>query len=229
MTYEFISTVAFPKYQGGLVINMMPIIFGDPSSIPLELHGYLPLIEKCNRLTPGLVAYLTVHESLVQKASTQRRPGIHTDGTNMMSWGGSGWGGGGRPIKPDPVKPPPIKPRPIKPLPPCQPESERSKGIYMASSDGTCRVWDTQTPPEGVDAHGGLLAYPTAESELMTPQSLYWMTDRTPHASQMVMKDTERQFFRLVSDEVGGWWKQHSTANPLGIQPTCRILTHSKF
>lgn len=246
MTYELISTVAFPKYQGDIKVNMMPIIFGDPSSIPAELHGYLPMIEKCTRLTPGKIAYLTIHESLVKAATTQRRPGIHTDGTSTMAWGGyggGGWGGGGRPQKPAPIPKKPTKPEPTPdeetPTPPTLPGNwggggqgawgGRAKGIYMSSSDGACRVWDAQAMPEEVDSHGSLLRFPVAKSELMKPKGLYWLTDRTPHASQIAWKDTKRQFFRLVSDEVGAWWQQHSTANPLGILPSCLILTHSKF
>lgn len=39
---------------------MMPFIMGDPSTLPVELHGYLPLITSCDSITPGKVAYLTV-------------------------------------------------------------------------------------------------------------------------------------------------------------------------
>ena len=43
------------------------------------------------------------------------------------------------------------------------------------------------------------------------------------------LQATERQFFRLVSHDVGAWWAMHSTPNPCGIRPDCKIHTHSKY
>ncbi len=196
--YKQISVITFPKYQGNLNINMMPIIFGDNESIPKYLHGYIPLIEKCSGLEKGKLAYLTIHESFVKAKQSQRRPGIHTEGTSNGGWGGGSWGG-------------------------------IEKGLYMASNDGSCRVWNTLATADKVDEHGALMSPIESSGELMNPNILYWMTDRTPHEALPVEKDTNRQFFRLVSNDVSFWWKQHSTENPLGIQPNCKILTHRKY
>ena len=43
---------------------------------------------------------------------------------------------------------------------------------------------------------------------------------------------TYRQFFRLVTAEVSFWYKDHSTANPLGVQPDhniTKIVAGNKF
>ncbi len=216
--------VSFPKPQG-ININMMPFVFGDKSSLPKEYHGYLPLIEKAN-FAKGSVAYLTIHESVVEKGSTQRRPGLHTDGTNGElaesssdggwgggSWGGGssnvdsgGWGGGWGGIK-------------------------ESKGIYIASSDGTCNIYDAYVSNKNVDKHGGTLKESVQNTKCVSakPSTMYWITDRTPHESIPVKETTNRQFFRLVSEDIHAWYKKHSTPNPLGIEPKCPIVDVDKF
>ena len=43
---------------------------------------------------------------------------------------------------------------------------------------------------------------------------------------------TYRQFFRIVTAEVSFWYKDHSTANPLGVQPDpniTKIVVGNKF
>jgi len=192
-----------------IVVNMMPIITGDASSLPEHLQGYLPLIASTG-LERGKISYLTIHESVVAPGETQRRPGAHTDGTVIFGWGGGGWGGG----SPAPSPPPP------KPTP------KPTKGIYMASSDGRCRAWNEMR--YDVNEHGSVLGA-LGEAEMMEPGVMYWMTDRTPHESLPSLERHHRQFFRLVADEIGIWWAQHSTANPLGVRPNCSIEYGRKF
>ncbi len=203
-----LEEVRFP-IPAGASVNMMPIIIGDRDTMPANLRGYLPLIEATG-LERGAVGYLTVHESIVMPGETQRRPGAHTDGTAIYCWGGGGWGGGA------PVPPP----APPKPAP------KPTKGIYMASSDGRCRVWDEMR--RDVDDHGSVLGKLGTGSE-MEPGVLYWMTDRTPHQSLPSLARHHRQFFRLVADEIGVWWSQHSTPSPFGVKPNARIETGRKF
>lgn len=104
--------------------------------------------------------------------------------------------------------------------------TQADKGIYMASSDGLCRAWDILT--WDVDEMGAL-EEPTTPSIKLVPNMLYWMTDRTPHESLPAPRIVHRQWFRLVSGAVGVWWAQHSTANPLGVRPTCPIRYDNKF
>lgn len=195
MTFEAREIVAFPESRG-LRINMMPILMGDHSTVPMEAHGYLEMIDAC-RLRQGSTVYLSVVESDVVAGATQRRAGVHTDGTNALGWGG-GWGG-----------------------------KKSDEGIYVASSDGACKVWDFQT--RDVDHHGGLLSDPSGDGQEMEASRLYWMTDRTPHESMKARRSGHRQWFRLVGDRIGGWWAKHSTANPFGVMPNAPILEGSKF
>jgi len=48
---------------------------------------------------------------------------------------------------------------------------------------------------------------------------MYWITDRTPHESLPLSERAYRQFFRLVTSKVSFWYKDHSTPNPLGVEP----------
>lgn len=213
--YSEIEQVAFPL-PSGVSVNMMPIITGDAKSMPDYLHKYLPLINATG-LPKGEVSYITVNESQVAPGQYQRRPGVHTDGTAIYCWGG-GWGGGG-PAPAPPKDPwegidPPKKKKP-------------NKGIYIASSDGRCQIWDEYRLDS--NEHGGLTGPQQDTGAIMKPEMLYWMTDRTPHESLTSEKTQTRQFFRLVADDIGIWWAKHSTANPFGLQPNSRITHDNKF
>jgi|SRR5690606_15041933 len=195
--FEKIAQVQFPEFQK-LSINMMPIIVGHPDSVPKELHGYLDMIN-ASGFSKGSFAYLTVTESAVTNKQTQRRGGVHTDGTNIGGWGGwGGWGG-----------------------------MKYGEGIFIASTDGRTRLWNYKT--KDVDRHGTLLHKPVGEGEVADPNTMYWLTDRTPHESLQSQVEGERQFFRLVADKISMWWEQHSTPNPFGIMPNAPIVKTSKF
>lgn len=185
-------------------VNMMPFIMGDPATLPLDLHPYLPIIDACG-LARGRHAYLSVSESVVQAGQTQRRPGIHTEGTAAIGWGGGSWGGcggtrwGG---------------------------CAQGLGDYMASTDGACRAWDCEVMT--TSAHGEV-DEPALPPVYMEPSVLYWLSDRTPHEALPSPRAGIRQWVRLVGDLLGGWWVEHSTANPLGIAPNAPLLHGSKF
>ena len=55
---------------------------------------------------------------------------------------------------------------------------------------------------------------------------------RTPHQSLPLETSTYRQFFRLVTSEVSLWYRDHSTPNPLGVQPDpalTKVVVGDKF
>ena len=63
---------------------------------------------------------------------------------------------------------------------------------------------------------------------------LCWMTDRTLHESMPLPKGTRRQYFRLITGPVSGWFAQHSTANPHpevseALQRTTTVIAKDKF
>lgn len=194
MSISITGQVSFPPPTNS-IINMMPIIMGDRGTIPKHLQPYSALIDRCD-LTPGDVVYLTVHESVVSSGSTQRRVGIHTDGTSAGPWGGGHWG---------------------------------RDGIWLASTDGDCLVWDEEVGAEHVDNHGALTTNPKTDPINLAPRTLYRITDRTPHAALPAARTHYRQFFRLVGPDIFAWYAQHSTPSPVGVKPRCRVITTSKF
>lgn len=205
---QYVGQVEFPA-PTGLGVNMMPFVMGDAESIPRECHGYLQLIKACG-LEPdqfGKVGYLSIQESRVTAdRPNHRRPGIHTEKHPASGWGG-GWGKG-------------------------HVNGRRLGGIYMASTiPDSCRAWDTHIEAPGTmgdceHLRGNL---DVGESILMQRNGLYWLTDSVPHESMPLMPGTFRQWFRLVTHEIDLWYKKHSTPNPFGVVPGCRIVDVNKF
>lgn len=217
VAFKEVGNVAFPYPAPEAVnVNMMPFIMGIKETLPENLHRYWDMIMACS-LNKGDVVYLTVRERHLKAGQTQSRTGIHTDGTmdkKTMAcgpWGGGSPWGGGASTK---TKNPPV-----------------GQGIFIASNDGRCLVWDCHT--WDVDNHGSV--QPNSLQELSDtpcietkPNTIYWISDRTPHMA-LPSEEGTRQFFRLVGPEIGGWWEDHSTPNPIGIKPNAPILKGSKF
>ncbi|RHY51866.1 hypothetical protein DYB37_003136 [Aphanomyces astaci] len=64
---------------------------------------------------------------------------------------------------------------------------------------------------------------------LLQANELIWMTDCTPHESLPLLATTFRQYFRLVTSGVSLWYADHSTPNPLGIQPNATVIHGNKL
>jgi len=83
VAFAHVNNVHFPPPKG-LNVNMMPFVMDQKNSLPKELHGYWSMIELCVRTlarqSERRVVYLTVHESVVVEGTSQRRPGLHTEG-----------------------------------------------------------------------------------------------------------------------------------------------------
>jgi len=204
-----------------------------------------------DKIEVGKICFLTIHESHVSYNQTQRRPGLHTDnpGTVIIEEEGTsaqekitlkekGYDGKG--------------------LHHCMAHNERMAtnwgmgvifrrtqvqgGIYMASNiDNSCEVWNSQVlcdknkeDMEIIGKHGDIehLRSYLGPSTMMMPNTMYWITDRTPHESLPLKKAAYRQYFRLVTHQVSLWFEDHSTKNPLGVLPDpsiTKIVKGSKF
>ena len=55
--------------------------------------------------------------------------------------------------------------------------------------------------------------------EILKECKMYWLTDRTPHQLIPLKRGSYVQEFRLVTSEVGVWYENEWTKNPLGVQP----------
>lgn len=64
---------------------------------------------------------------------------------------------------------------------------------------------------------------------VLKPNTLYFMTDRTPHCALPVFDDCYRTFFRLVVGNVDVRWEDDCTPNDLVEIPKDVILKKSKF
>ena len=233
--------LTFPKPKN-IKINMMPFILNDKfkkTRLPKYLKAYWKAFgSNCAKTCSTdreKVCYLTIHESEVEENSSQRRPGIHTERPGKLELrcgtiddidkgqGDTGayvvtddnsWGVGR-----------------------CFENSMSvSGGIFMASNvANSCRVWDCQIMDDSCIGHLGNVEHLRSllpESEVMKPNCMYWITDRTPHESLPLKKKTYRQFFRLVTSQVSLWFEDHSTKNPLGVVPDpniTKIVKGSKF
>ena len=230
--------IKFPKATN-ININMMPFVMGTnfkETKLPRYLQHYWEnIIRYCIlESEEGKIGYLTVHESKVDKGTSQRRPGIHTESPGLIMLKESkgnfvlderchrwGYGQG--------------KFREASGL-------ELQGGIFMASNvENSCRVWNCQIQRPKVDCldivgkHGDiehLREFLPTDSETMVANHLYWITDRTPHESLPLAHRGYRQFFRLVTSLVGLWFENHSTKNPNGVVPDpkiTKIVKGSKF
>ena len=252
-----VDSVTFPPSQN-LNINMMPFVLDGEFGkcyLPEELRPYHksliePLLRSYQancRNEQGKVCYLTVHESLVTCNQSQRRPGLHTDnpgsimiqgvgtsgevkqvenhgeskgnGTQLARFYEHHWGMGVN-----------LKSKQVE------------GGIYMASNvENSCAVWNsrirrdtTNGNTEIIGRHGDVehLRNYIGKREVMKANTIYWITDRTPHESLPLKNETYRQYFRLVTHHVSLWFEDHSTKNPLGIVPDpkiTKIVQGSKF
>jgi len=214
---ENIGTVKFPPPKG-ININMMPFILGDKKSLPGDYVHYWPLIEACGveAKRKGKVGYLTIHESKVSAGKTQRRPGLHTEAPGLIKNASfskfyTRWGTGAR-------------------------GESRDGGIYMASNIAdSCQYWNVKVEDKIIDTGGSVehlrefLDMHGINPETMSEDTIYWITDTTPHEALPVNYNSYRQFFRLVAGDVSVWYDKHSTKNSLGILPAAKILQDDKF
>lgn len=209
--YEKLTKVTFPEFSG-VNCNMLPFILGNKQSLPLEFQQYYSMIEACN-IEPemlGQVCYITVREGFIEKGQTQSTPGMHTEATKapfgVYAWGGGvAWGCGSKGSQ------------------------GRKEGVYVASTDGSMVVINTQIPAEYLGVRGEVSDIFT-DVQKAEPSTLYWLTDRTPHKATPVANSGNRQFFRLVTKNIGAWYSLHNTKNPLVSLPQAvQVIETNKF
>lgn len=235
------DNIKFPLPKN-LNINMMPFImskYWNKTRLPDYLKEYYDnIISRCfyNKEQENKIYYLTIEESLINKGKTQRRPGLHVECGGKVcicndliidekkqisldkgtgNWNCNNihfihpWGMG-------------LYNRGIV------------DGIFMCSnvSDScilwNCRIVSDENENEVIGNLGDIEHLRSSlpiPGQIMEKNKLYWITDRTPHESLPMKSQKYRQFFRLVTENVGVWYEQHSTKNPKGVIPNSNI-TH---
>ena len=236
----------FPK-PTGINISMMPYIYGGHNfknyKLPENLKPYFPLIRFCKTSSisydynadKGKVFYLTIKEGWVECNESHIAPGIYTDNQGLI----------------------PIKDSSLIPLLESEKEllechwgsgrylrsGRHEGGIFIASnsSNSVC-AWDCKierNPGTGRDIIGpkGSCEHckwflPKERRTVMSPNSVYWITDRTPYESLRLSERTYCQFFKVVTEYVSVWFADESTENPYGVLPDAnitKIVRGSKF
>ena len=129
--------------------------------------------------------------------------------------------------------------RVVPPLPPLlatleAKQQKKLDGVYMSSSvPDSEKAWNYQVNDESLEwelENGNIESIRErlpGQGELLKPWQVYWLSDRAPHESLPMT-----QFFRITTSEVGFWFKDHYTANPLGVLPdpnVTDIVAGNKF
>ena len=225
--------VRFPE-PSDININMMPFIMAkrfNETKLPDYVRTYWDqILTLCIANSEvGKIGYLTIHESYVEKGATQRTPGIHTESPGVVMVKGSkgklgyatrnyAWGQGA-----------------------ISTTQELQGGIYIASNvPNSCKVWNCKilppdnNSPDVIGEHGDIehLRSLLPSCEVMDANTVYWLTDRTPHEAIPLTEGTYRQFVRVVTSQLTYWHEEHNTKNPLGIVPDpsiTKIIKGSKF
>ena len=200
----------------------------------------------------GKIYYLTVQENWVEAEVSQRRPGLHVDSPGSVKikgedhdyqnqsdldqegngksqlYRGHRWGNGCAHS---------IGQQNVDEYDMGIPNVYAMQGgIYLASSvSDSCRAWNCSVDSDVIGTLGDvehLRGFLPGEGKVLELGQLYWITDKTPHESLPLKERTYRQFFRLVTADVSLWYKDHSTANPLGVEPdpaVTKIVAGDKF
>ena len=89
------------------------------------------------------------------------------------------------------------------------------------------RVWKCKITNDEIIGKNGIIEpmreFLPSQGILLKPGRVYWMSDRAPHESLPMKETTLRQFFRIMTSEVEFWFKDHYTANPMGVLPDPRV------
>lgn len=67
-----------------------------------------------------------------------------------------------------------------------------------------------------------------SKATFFKPNKAYWLDGLCVHESIIQKEDTQRTFVRLSMPSTAPWFEGY-TKNPLGIQPTGKILTKRPF
>ncbi len=197
--YEKRGLFKFPAYTG-LRIMMMPVVIGEPSSLPDKYDDWRRAFRELSDFAfehEGRVGYLTIDECRVGTGETQRRPGMHVDGVG--GWGGGGsWGGGSG--------------------------ARGGTGMIVAASCNGTRVWsqsfDGEPGRDGDCEH--LRSQLSGSGETLKPGVAYWCGHLCVHEAVPASAPGPRQFVRLSLPSNAPWFHGY-TCNPL-VRPTGPIF-----
>ena len=198
------NKIQFPEFTG-IKCNMMPFIQGDSKSLPKEYQPYADIINS-NFLEKGEIGLLTIDESFVKANTSQRgfnytgvnrnvhiEVGINNQVNRWGSGGGSSWGGHGKTLLAD-----------------------TTQVLISNNIDNTCRIWNTleKTQTKNGDLTHVIDKYPEETGIMLKAGEVAKISIFTPHECIIQLKESFRQFFRIVGKGVIGR-EDYFTINPL--------------
>jgi len=192
----------FPLFSGVRVL-MMPIIQGDPDSLPGECSAYAGFVENYyfERGEPG---WLTIDEKIVEagqihrNARSEHARAVHTEAgyvaqneshyIHRYCWGGN-------------------------------PEialADNTQILLANNSAGTCCVWSeectTTTRTGDLGAHADY--WPYENGHMLEPGEIWRINHLNPHECLPCRRTEPRQFLRLIGNTVNGR-ENYWTRNPV--------------
>lgn len=202
---ERVGYVALPAFTGTRVM-MLPVVLGEPESLPASLDGWRHPFEALCGLEHavayrGQVGYLTIDEKTVAAGETHRRSGLHVDGVYRGLAGGWGGGGGGA-------------------------WGGIGTGMLTVSNAHGCRAWrqvfDGISGPEGECEHLRAQCQRPAQIDLANNE-VWWFDGLCVHESRPMLGTVDRQFVRVSLPSQAPWFEGY-TVNETGVLPTGPIL-----
>ena len=202
---EWCGSLTLPAFTGTRVM-MLPVVIGEPASLPDELSHWRDAFAKLSAFAPehtGKTGYLTIDEKVVEREATHRRAGLHVDG--IYNGGAGGWGGGGG-----------------------GGWGSVGNGMLTVSSPAGCRAY---TGPfvgwPGNEGEAEHLRNQLGAPIMFEAEQVWWVDGLCVHESVPMARPTPRTFARLSLPSVAPWFEGY-TVNPK-VAPTGPILPRRVF
>ena len=221
-----IGRVLLPEFTGKRIM-MMPFLIEDLTTLSLsQVGGWRDTVQEILKgSTVRGIGYLTVDETIVEKETTHRRPGLHVDGYKLSSYGGSvSYGGGSNPyVSPYAAPAPYAAPSQYVPAPygavSAYAGSLPNSGMYLVASNNGTRAFIQNF--KGSPGHEGDCEHLRKQCKTPTvfaDHEAWWCSGLLVHEGVPATASGPRQFLRISmpSDAPYHW---PYTENVTGIKP----------
>lgn len=196
---------------GDMKLNVFPLThYSDlPDQFTMFTDAVAAMLGRVPFFKKNQQHYITIDSKFFTVDETQRREGIHIDGNfcadpefcnngERKAWGGTTTWGGTKITEDLKITTPWVSPYGIKP-PIGKYVSSELGGILCASSHLGCKAYTGKFKGNLQDEGAcGDMDLSLAETKLLRPNKLYFMSSDTPHDSITIPKGTRRTFIRLT-------------------------------
>lgn len=198
-----LGKLVIPKYTKDKELSMLPIDLAGGNILPDEFKKYLPLVKKMIKEAPTKegIAYLTIHEKLVEPDTTHRRGGPHIDGNFIpVSDGDNDWSRGSRRVDWKITE----SGNKLTPLEHSRSYNSITGGMLIASNYSLCKGWNGNFAGN-VLAGGNCTNMKNQISKkkgfMLKPNTLYLTNSQFIHESISTNIPIKRVFVRITLPE----------------------------